>query len=92
LPEGNTGYERLEEDREEIGNDIINEFSKRINLNLIRSSMTATGNQESSPKYLVVDDLIVPNKTYRKRFVARLKSVPLERFLFAANYEEAKAV
>ena len=51
--------------------------------------MPATEIIKSSPKYLVVDDLIVPNKTYRKRFVARLKSVPLERFLFAANYEEA---
>ncbi len=89
LPEENTGRERLEEDREKIGNDIINELSNRIKPNLIRSSMTATGNQESSPKYLVVDDLIVPNKTYRERFVARLKSVPLEKFLFAANYEEA---
>ncbi len=89
LPEVNTGGERLEEDREEIGNDIINELSNSIKPNLIRSSMTATGNQESNPKYLVVDDLIVPNKTYRERFVARLKSVPLEKFLFAANYEEA---
>lgn len=89
MPEGNTGRERLEEDREEIGNDIINEFSNSIKLKLIRSSMTATDNQESIPQYLVVDDLVVPNKTYRERFVARLKSVPMERFLFAANYEEA---
>ncbi len=44
--------------------------------------------EKSSPKYLVVDDLIAPNKTYQERFRAQI-GVPRENVVFASNYEEA---
>ena len=52
---------------------------------VLPQNIETTGNK---PKYLVVDDLIAPNKTYKKRFVANLR-VPTENVIFASSYEEA---
>ncbi len=40
------------------------------------------------PNYLVVDDLISPNPTYRKRFLNKI-GVPQENVFFSSNYQEA---
>ena len=44
-----------------------------------------------NPKYLVVDDLISPNSTYKKNFYTQM-GLPLENVIFASNYEEANEI